>query len=267
MTRLRFLGTGGGRFVTIYQSRYTGGIFIENDVKIQLDPGPGAAVQMHNLGINPTKLDAILVSHCHTDHYSDLEVMLDAMTRGGRVKRGFLGASESVINGGNGFHRPMSEYHLENVEQTKVMRPAEIIKIGSLGVEATVTRHNDPTGIGFRFHTPHGIVSYTSDTELNPEIIKVHRGARVAILSVTRPLHARIPHHMSTEDAAEFLTEVKPEVAILTHMGMKFLKSNPAVQARWIEEKSGVRTLPGIDGMSVSVENEVEINHFGSARN
>ena len=42
MTRLTFLGTGGGRFVTLNQERSTGGIYLEDGYKVHIDPGPGA---------------------------------------------------------------------------------------------------------------------------------------------------------------------------------------------------------------------------------
>ena len=142
------------------------------------------------------------------------------------------------------------------------MRPAETFKLGRLGIEPTPTQHNDPSGTGFRFHTPHGILAYTSDTEMKPDIVSAHRGARVLIMSVTRPRNAGIPHHMASEDAVKFLSEVKPELAILTHMGMKFINADPHVQAAWIEDQSGVKTVPAHDGMLVGLEQEISIRKF-----
>ena len=78
-----FLGTGGGRFATITQKRRTAGIrIISEGLNLHLDPGPGALVHSINEGLDPQKLDAIFVSHCHPDHYTDAEVLIEAMTRG-----------------------------------------------------------------------------------------------------------------------------------------------------------------------------------------
>jgi ribonuclease BN (tRNA processing enzyme) len=43
--------------------------------------------------LDPAKTDAVLVSHCHPDHYTDTEVMIEGMSRGGLKKRGALHAS------------------------------------------------------------------------------------------------------------------------------------------------------------------------------
>ncbi|RLF48539.1 MAG: MBL fold metallo-hydrolase, partial [Thermoplasmata archaeon] len=97
MAEIRFLGTGGGRFATILQARATGGIYIEDGrTKLHIDPGPGALVQMKKYGINPMKIDALLISHCHPDHYVDAPVIIEAMSKGGKKKRGALLGSKSI---------------------------------------------------------------------------------------------------------------------------------------------------------------------------
>ncbi|MCJ7430619.1 hypothetical protein MUO83_05330 [Candidatus Bathyarchaeota archaeon] len=54
---LIFLGTGGGRFVTMTQRRRTAGIRIMGeDLNLHLDPGPGALVHSINEGLDPQRL-------------------------------------------------------------------------------------------------------------------------------------------------------------------------------------------------------------------
>lgn len=80
---LTLLGTGGGRFATITQKRRTAGIrIISEDLNFHLDPGPGALVHSISEGLNPQKLNAVFVFHCHPDHYTDAEVLIEAMTKG-----------------------------------------------------------------------------------------------------------------------------------------------------------------------------------------
>ena len=133
------------------------------------------------------------------------------------------------------------------------------MKVGKMVVEATPTFHSDPTGIGLKLWTDEGIVSYTSDTELREEIIHAHRNARVLIMSVTRPLEARIPHHLTTEDAAALVSEIQPELAIMTHLGIKFLRSKPRQQAEWIKNKTGIPTIAARDGMSINVGPDIDV--------
>src|SRR4030065_673432 len=100
MTVLTFLGTGGGRFATIYQARATGGIYLEDERNLHIDPGPGALVRARSVGIDPLKTDAILISHCHPDHYMDAEILIEAMTEGGPKKLRALHGARSRIEGG-----------------------------------------------------------------------------------------------------------------------------------------------------------------------
>ena len=88
-------------FATITQKRMTGGFRIDDiDGKnIHVDPGPGALVRSYQFGLNPLKLDCVMVSHSHTDHYSDAEVLLEAITRGMTRKKGTIVGSRSVIEG------------------------------------------------------------------------------------------------------------------------------------------------------------------------
>jgi len=68
------------------QLRASGGAWLcLNDVNIYLDPGPGALVKCTSSRpkLDPTKLDAIIPSHKHLDHSSDVKVMIEAMAEEG----------------------------------------------------------------------------------------------------------------------------------------------------------------------------------------
>ncbi|MBP9967914.1 MAG: MBL fold metallo-hydrolase, partial [Methanobrevibacter sp.] len=82
--KITFLGTGGGRFSAISQRRMTGGFRIDNlnGKNYHVDPGPGALVRTYQFGFDPRNLDGVFVSHAHTDHYNDAEILIEAMTRG-----------------------------------------------------------------------------------------------------------------------------------------------------------------------------------------
>ena len=89
MNQLTFLGTGGARVLVFKQILASGGLWVEmEDTRIHLDPGPGALVQATKRKLDPTKLDAILLSHRHLDHAADVNVMIEAMTTGGFNRRG-----------------------------------------------------------------------------------------------------------------------------------------------------------------------------------
>jgi len=253
LTSITFLGTGGGRFATIYQIRATGGIYINDGARVHLDPGPTALMNMRRLALDPAKTDAVLISHCHPDHYADAEMIIEGMTKGGFKRTGTLVGSVSALDGTNGFSPAISGYHQSITSSIVRAVPGMSFEVQGMKIEATPTSHSDPTGVGFRFHTSNGIVSYVGDTELHENIIPAHRGCRVLILNLTRPLGSRVPKHLCTEDAAEMAAALRPEVVLLTHLGMKLVHEGVQRQAERIERASGCRTIAAEDLMTVQV--------------
>jgi phosphoribosyl 1,2-cyclic phosphodiesterase len=257
MTKITFLGTGGGRFATVYQVRRTGGIYIEDGAKVHLDPGPGAALAMRERRMDPAKTDALLISHCHPDHYGDAEVLVEGMTACSFSRRGLLAGSKSAIEGSGDFGPAISEYHKRIVPQAVVLKPGDELVVKRLRIKATHTSHSDPDGIGFRFLTRSGDVSLVGDTELKQEVLDDHKGAKILIMNVTRPLKSRVRFHMTTEDAAAMAGEIKPEIAVLTHFGSKFIHDGIRKQVAFVEKTSGVRTVGAEDFMTISANDRI----------
>ena len=256
-----FLGTGGGRFTTITQKRRTAGIRILGEkLNLHLDPGPGALVYSVASGLSPEKINALLVSHCHPDHYTDAEVFIEAMTRGMTRKRGLLAASHSVLYGNEVCGPSISKYHQQMPEKVIEAKPGVKFQVGNLNVAVTEARHSDPDTVGFRFETEDvGDIAYTSDTEYFEGIGKYYKGVRLLILCVMRPAGKPWKGHMTTEDAIKIIEEAKPENVIITHFGMQMIFRGPRNEARLIENKTGVPTIAANDGMHIKIGEQIEI--------
>lgn len=259
MTTITFLGTCGGRFATIYQTRSTGGIYIEDSLRISLDPGPGAILRMKETEIDPTKIDILLLSHSHPDHYTDADIMVEAITMGGTRKRGVVFGSESVLNGINGFDTKVSQYHQSRLENVFVAKPNETMEFGDLRITATPTVHTDPSGVGFKIHTKNGIITYSGDTSLSDDIINSYEGTRLLILAMTTPMGVKLHHHLSPEDAIVILKEIRPEIVLLTHFGIRAIDEGPQNIAKWIWKNSDVKTVAAEDGMKVEFGGKIKV--------
>jgi phosphoribosyl 1,2-cyclic phosphodiesterase len=256
-----FLGTGGGRFATITQKRRTAGIRIMGEnLNLHLDPGPGALVYSISEGLDPQKLNAVFISHCHPDHYTDAEVLIEAMTRGMTRKRGVLAASKSVLKGNSVCEPSISKYHQQMVEQVFEAVPNTRFQVADVAVSVAEARHTDPDAVGFRFETKeYGDFAYTSDTEYFEGIGKYYRGVRLLMLCVMRPAGKPWKGHMTTHDAIKIVEETRPEKAVLTHLGMQMIFQSPAKEAKLVEEKTGVPTVAALDGMRISFSETVEV--------
>ncbi|NWG10860.1 MBL fold metallo-hydrolase [Candidatus Bathyarchaeota archaeon] len=256
-----FLGTGGGRFATITQKRRTAGIrILSESLNLHLDPGPGALVHSIDEGLDPQKIDAVFVSHCHPDHYTDAEVLIEAMTHGMTKKRGVLATAKSVLNGNNACEPSISKYHQQMPEQKIEAVPNMKFQVGSLNVSVTKAVHTDSDAVGFRFETPDfGDFAYTSDTEYYEDIGKYYEDVRLLILCVMRPAGKPWKGHMTTDDANRIVEATRPKQVVLTHLGMQMIFKGPATEAKSIEERTGVPTVAATDGMHIMFDKEIKV--------
>jgi phosphoribosyl 1,2-cyclic phosphodiesterase len=258
---LIFLGTGGGRFATITQKRKTGGIrLISQNSNIHIDPGPGALIYSLEAGLAPQKIRALLVSHRHPDHYANVEILVEAMTKGMLIKRGIIAAPPNILIGDQEIGPAISKYHQNMIEQAIILKPGVNFKVGNTKIIATKTIHSDPETVGFRFNIPKvGDIGYTADTEYFEGIEEQYMGVRILILSVMRPLGSPWAGHMTPKEVAKIVGVVKPEIAVATHFGMKMLFSGPAHQIKLIEDKTGVPAVAAFDGMRLRVGEKIAV--------
>lgn len=261
MIKLIFLGTGGGRFAMITQKRRTGGIrIILNELNAHLDPGPGALIYSLQERLDPQKINAILVSHSHPDHTNDAEVLIEAMSRGTVKKRGLLAASHSVLYGNDVCEQSISNYHQKIPEKVVDAKVGTIFNIGDIEVYTTEARHSDPDAVGFRFETREfGTFAYMPDSEYFEGVKKFYEKARLLILSVLRPSGKPWKGHMATDNAIKIIEETHPDMAVITHFGMEMIFRGPNREAEIIQQRTGVPTLAAVDGMHISIDNEIQV--------
>ena len=252
--KITFLGSGGGRFSAISQRRMTGGFRIDNlgGKNYHIDPGPGALIRTYQFGFNPRNLSGVFVSHSHTDHYNDAEILIEAMTRGMTKKMGSIVGSKSVLEGYDKWGPCISKYHQSNSDVV-VLKPDEINEIDKIKVKGTRTEHGDPAGVGFQIDYNGFKVSYTSDTGYFDGLAQDHEGADILIASVLRPGNKSIPGHMCSMDFVNLIEEVKPQVAVMTHLGLKMISNNPVTEAKKISKRTGVKVIAAFDGLSFNV--------------
>jgi ribonuclease BN (tRNA processing enzyme) len=256
---LHFLGTGGGRFVMISQRRRTAGIRINyGDSQIHLDPGPGALVFSNWAKYNPQKLDGVIVTHGHPDHYGDAEVFIEAMTKGTREKRGVFAAPKSVLSGNHQIGPSISNYHKKLPEKVEVLVPEHKFSIKNITFQAKKAVHGDPDTVGLKFAVPDiGVIGYTSDTGYFPKLGELYQDSRLLILCTMWPRNLSIEKHLNTSDANKILKKAKPNCAVLTHFGMRMLNADPEKEAEFLETETGIPVIAAKDGMKITIGEKI----------
>lgn len=254
--KITFLGTAGGRIVIMTQIRASGGWILEMDnERIHVDPGPGALVRTKQYKVNLRKLTDLIVSHAHTDHYTDSEMIIESMTEGTRKKRGVLIGNEYVIKGGENYRPAISPFHLKLLERYEILKPGKKTKIGNIEITAIPTKHGEAKALGFVFKRSKTL-GYVGDGEYFEDQERYFEECDYLVLNGLRPKNVEWPEHMNSNQAVKLLRKVKPSLAVIQHFGMKMLRANPEREAKWIEKQTGVRTIAARDGMTIDFEKE-----------
>ncbi|MCS7120017.1 MAG: MBL fold metallo-hydrolase [Nitrososphaerota archaeon] len=262
MFEIIFLGTGGGRFAMVTQKFRTGGIRILSEgVNVHIDPGPGALIYSLEAGLDPKKVDAVLVSHCHLDHTNDACVMIEAMTEGTTRKRGLLCASRSVLEGNEVCDKEITSYHRALPEKVVETRVGTSFPVGNILVKVCKAVHTDPDTVGFRFETAdYGGFAYIPDSEYFSDMREYYGGVRLLILSVLRPSGKPWKGHMSTDEAVKAVADILPEKVVITHFGMLMVSKGADHEAKIIEKSTGIPTIAAKDGMRLIFGREIVVS-------
>jgi phosphoribosyl 1,2-cyclic phosphodiesterase len=240
-----FLGTAGARVMVSRQLLASGGAWLElGGSRILLDPGPGCIVQTTRRGRDPTKLDAIILSHRHLDHSSDINIMIEAMTDASRRRRGLVFAPADALE-----NDPVVLSYLRCLpERIELLREGGSYIVGDVRFETPVRHIHGVETYGFIFSTSSYTFSWISDTRYFEGLTQHYRG-KLLVLHVVRRERGGLFDHLSLSDARELISSIKPEVAILTHFGMTMWRGKPWEIARGLSEETGTRVISARDGM------------------
>ena len=248
-----FIGSGGGRINLIKQVRATGGFRINSSTaNIHVDPGPGALVHSVKMKQSPLSLDCVIVTHNHTDHVTDAQVMVEGMTHYSLKKAGIFIASRNVID-----ENGISPWHQSKIEQLYIAKWGEKkefkTKNGSFEIEIIELKHEEPTVFGFRLHLEGKTIGYVSDTEYFEGLGESFGGCDILIINCIKPETDAYGGHLTVKGVIGILEKARPKEAVITHMGMKMLRLGPANVAKEIQEKTNVRTIAAKDGLKLEL--------------
>jgi len=256
VSRIVFLGTGGARILVFKQLLASGGMWLElGDARLHLDPGPGALVQATKLTrlrrarLDPTHLDAIILSHRHLDHCGDANAMIEAMTEGGTRRRGALFAPADALEDDPVVLRYLRGYP----ERIETLIEGGTYQAGGITFRCPVRLRHGAETYGLIFDAPEGTLGYVSDTEYFPDLAR-HFAVDYLIVNVLRLEEARADshpplQHMSVPQAQELIAAVKPKAAILTHFGMTVWRAKPWTIAERMSQETGIKVIAARDGM------------------
>ncbi len=248
--KIIFLGTGGARFTVAKQLLGSGGAWMDlGGTQILMDPGPGSLVYAIKYHCEPSKLDAIVLSHKHLDHSVDINVMIEAMTEGGWKKRGSVYAPSDAFSDG----AVILPYVQKYPEKICLLGEGKEYSLNGVTFTTPVRHIHQVETYGFVFKTPRHTFSWITDTRFFDELSGFYK-ADLVIINVLSSEQRFPVDHLALPDAERIISEIKPRTAILTHFGMTMWRMKPWEIERRVSEDTGVKVIAARDGMVLDLD-------------
>ncbi|NLO89214.1 MAG: MBL fold metallo-hydrolase [Clostridia bacterium] len=251
MDRIVFLGTGGARNVMTSQVLSTGGFILEiKKTLLSVDPGPGAVLRAAQEKIDISRLDGVLISHRHLDHCGDVNVMIEAMTRGGFKKKGMVFAPRQALK-----DDPVVLNYLRNyVGNIQPIEGLKLYRCSDLEFKTSMPhKHGDAETYGFIFYGDDYTLSYIPDTGYFNKLSEFYR-SDISIISTLMLRRNKNVDHLSVPDVISLIKEHKPRAAILTHFGMQIYKAGVDIVADKISQATGIKAIAAKDGLVINLK-------------
>ncbi len=254
MKTLKFLGTAGARFVMLKQLRASGGMWLTwENTNILIDPGPGSLVKIlrSRPKLDPSKLDAIILTHRHLDHSGDINVMIEAMTEGGFKKKGVVFAPKDCLED----DPVILKYNRDYVDKIEILEENKTYKVKDVTFKTAKKHIHGVQTYGLNFKEGKSILlSLLTDTRYFEGLAKEYPG-KVLVINVVRFETKEGLDHLDIGGLRRILSNAKCKTCILTHFGMTMLKNRPHEIAQGLGREFNDReVIAAYDGMSFDLE-------------
>lgn len=251
---IKFLGTGGARFVMINQTRSTGGIWLGLfGYHVLIDPGPGSLVKICEAGtpFTPEILETVMLTHKHLDHSNDINVMVEAITHGGFKRRGTLILPRDAAMGEG---QILLSHFNTKIGKIHYWEDKRLIPLCEGMLEAVRLIHHGVECYGFILRYPEiAPFGFISDTRYDEEIVKRYKGCKVLVVNMTFNHIRNGIDHLAVDHVALIRDLVAPELIMLNHFGRGVIDAGPEKIASSLTIKS-CKIIAPFDGQMIDLK-------------
>lgn len=214
--------------------RACAGYLVETDrTRVLFDCGHGV---LSNLGrvMDPTRLDAVFISHAHVDHFADVYALQAALRY---APDGPLPRMPLHLPGGL-FERMAALLTEHGAEQFPgafgpvVLAEGVPVTVGDIAVTPRAVDHVEPT-FALLAEADGARLCYTSDTATGPAVTGAAAGADVLLAEATLPpAYENRARHMTPAQAAALAQASGARTLVLTHLWPTVDRAGAAREAR-----------------------------------
>jgi ribonuclease BN (tRNA processing enzyme) len=209
---------GSSDFRLEYPLASAGYVLQTEATTLKLDFGRGNLVNMATAGIDWKSLDAILLTHMHPDHISDLFQYLQVfahLNHTGEIKK------EMALYGPRGFETFFDHFRRMILTSWDTIPTArdmfdDKVTIGDCSVTTLPMKHSIDD-VGYRIESNGRVLVYTGDTEINDNLITLAQNAHALLVECSGTNETPVEGHMRPTDIARVAREAGVRKVILTH--------------------------------------------------
>ncbi len=240
--QVTFVGSGdafghGGRLQACISLRLPG-------FHAVLDLGQTSLVGLRREGIDPSGIDAVIVSHFHGDHDGGVPfLILDGQfTKRTRplviagppgIRERMVGLMETAIPT---LSRTVQRYPIEHVELSR-----DPSRIGPLTVRAFPVVHTPGSeAVALRVEAGGRTVAYSGDSEWTPALAEAAADADLFIAEAYS-FERAIPYHLSYRVLMSHRAELSARRILLTHLGPETLSSLGALELEHASDGTSIQ--------------------------
>jgi ribonuclease Z len=270
--RVTLLGTGSP---VLSLTRFGPSTLVEaGDQTLVFDAGRGAAQRLDQLGVSFARIDAIFLTHLHSDHVVGLpDLWLSGWILSRRAAPwevfGPAGTAAMAEHLARAFSFDV-DIRIRDGHQDAAggqlaahdIVPGVVYERAGVKVTAFLVDHGMVApAFGYRVDYGGRTVVLSGDTRFSPNVIAAAQGADLLIHEVglappdvgpAAPYYRAFIHHTTPEQAADVFTRARPTLAIYSHIVVFGTAAEPEILDRTRRSYAGPLLL-GQDLMSVAV--------------
>lgn len=216
-----------------------------NEATIWMDAGPGTYMALLDR-VDLEEIDAVLLSHMHADHCSDIFALFHGLKHVRKSDRSVpVVVPDGAITRILGFLGGGPDHAILDNLKIREAQPGETIFIGDITITVQAAHHSVPALV-FRIESDGGTLGYTGDT--GPSDLVEEHLAGVDLLLAEASLQDgsdSYVFHMSARQAAEMAVRANVGHLVLTHIPAPLDPEDSRRQAAEVFSRNMSLAAPG----------------------
>jgi ribonuclease BN (tRNA processing enzyme) len=209
---------GSGTAVPV-PDRFPAGYLVQaQGLHVLVDCGPGTLRRLAQAGVGLEALDAVLLTHFHTDHCADIGPLLFALRNPRYAGRRPL--TVCAAPGLQRFVRGLADIWPWTLPRDYELELRELVPgdhaLGALRFRALPIRHTAQS-LGYRFEDGGGSAAFSGDADECDELVELARDVDLFVCDAAFPDAGRVEGHLTPGLAGAHAERAKARTLVLTH--------------------------------------------------